>query len=47
MAPNQWDSDHDKNLLLLLLGLDIEISRARFDEAAAKMTNGVSGNACR
>lgn len=47
MAPNQWDSEHDKNLLLLLLGFDIEISRTRFDEVATKMTNNVSGNACR
>ncbi len=47
MAPNQWESEHDKSLLLLLLGLDVEISRARFDEVAMKMTNGVSGNACR
>lgn len=47
MAPVQWDSDHDKNLLLLLLGPDVGISRARFDEVATKMTNGVTGNACR
>jgi hypothetical protein len=47
MAPNQWDSDHHENLLLLLLGLDIEISRARFDEVAIKMTNMVSSNAYR
>ena len=47
MAPGQWDSEHDKNLLLLLLGLDIEVSRARFDEVATQMTNNVSGNACR
>ena len=47
MAPSQWDPENDKDLLLLLLGFDVEISRTRFDEVAVKMTNGVSRNACR
>lgn len=47
MARNPWTTDLDKSFLLLLLGPDITISQARFDEVAAKMTNGVTGNACR
>lgn len=47
MAPGLWNSEHDKNLLLLLVGLDIEVPRARFDEIASQMSIDVSGNACR
>lgn len=47
MAPNQWNADDDKNLLLLLLGTEVQVSATRFNEAAARMTNGLTGNACR
>jgi hypothetical protein len=47
MAPNQWNADDDKNLLLLLLGTEVQFSATRFNEAAARMINGVTGNACR